>query len=138
MRGDPGRQVRDLRLKPGKLLPQHRDLCVLPRDPLVPLGQQLPQPRVRSTKPRSIIGNTGHLGHAPNYTTTPHAPQISSHRTAAASGNEPRTRGGVQADLSSYPAERTRTEHGDMGEHALAHVADSGPYNFASAVLRVY
>jgi len=34
------------------------------------------------------------------------------------------------------PAVRTRTEHSDMGEHALAHAAISGPYNFASAVLR--
>ena len=46
----PGRQVRDLRLQ---------------------LGQRLPQPRVCSTKPRiTTVGNAGHLGHAPNYTTT--------------------------------------------------------------------
>ena len=65
----------------GQLLPQHPDLRVLLRDPLIPLRQQLPQPRVRSTKPRSIIGNTGHLGHAPHYTTTPPGPQIGEHRT---------------------------------------------------------
>ena len=47
-----------------QLLAQRRDLRVLLRDPRVPLGQQLPQPRVRSTKPAiTAVGNAGHLGH---------------------------------------------------------------------------
>jgi hypothetical protein len=45
------------------------------------------------------------------------------------------SRSSIRCHVSSCG--KARTEHGDMGEHALAHVADSGPYNFASAVLRV-
>ena len=45
-------------------LAQHRVLGGLLRDPRVPLGQQLPQPRVRSAKPAiTAVGNAGHLGH---------------------------------------------------------------------------
>jgi hypothetical protein len=54
---NPGSQVRDLRLQPGQLLPQHRDLRV-------PLRQLHAQPHICSTKPRNIVGSAGHLGHA--------------------------------------------------------------------------
>ena len=48
----------------GTQLAQRRDLRSLLLDPGVPLGQQLPQPRVRSTKPAiTAVGNAGHLGH---------------------------------------------------------------------------
>ena len=78
-------QILDLRLQRLQGRPQHRDSRVLlpqDRDSRVPLRQQLPQPRVRSAKPRSVIGNGRHLGHAPNYTTTPPGPQISERRTS--------------------------------------------------------
>jgi hypothetical protein len=52
-----GGQVRDLRLQRRHQLTQRPDLRVPP-------GQQLPQPRVRSTKPAiTAVGNAGHLGH---------------------------------------------------------------------------
>ena len=45
-------------------LAQRRVLRGLLLDPGVPLGQQLPQPRVRSAKPAiTAVGNAGHLGH---------------------------------------------------------------------------
>jgi hypothetical protein len=58
----PGGQVRDLRLQPGQMLSQHRDLRILLRDPRVPLHQQLPQPRVRSAEPRIAVGTPGVSG----------------------------------------------------------------------------
>ena len=57
-------QVRDLRLQRRHQLAQRRVLRSLLLDPGVPRGQQLPQPRVRSTKPAiTAVGNAGHLGH---------------------------------------------------------------------------
>src|SRR5207302_5052934 len=57
-------EIRDLRLQQGQLLAQRRVLCGLLLYPGVPLGQQLPQPRVRSAKPAiTAVWNAGHLGH---------------------------------------------------------------------------
>src|SRR5436190_20541380 len=66
-----GGQVRDLRLQRCHGLAELRVLGGLLRDPRgllfypgVPLGQQLPQPRVRSAKPAiTAVWNAGHLGH---------------------------------------------------------------------------
>jgi len=95
LRGVPGvrlhlrRQALDLRLQRRQRLPQRRDLRILlpqDRDLRVPLRQEFPQPRVRSTKPRSIIGDGRHLGHAPNYTMPPPSPQIGKRRTRCIQG----------------------------------------------------
>ena len=67
-----GRKIRDLRLKDPYLLPQltqPRQLRPQPRDLHVPLGQQLPQPRIGGTQPGSIIRRTGRIGHGRHYTT---------------------------------------------------------------------
>jgi hypothetical protein len=72
-----GDQVHDLRLQPGQRLAEHRDLCGLLRDLGVPLGQKLPQSRIRSAKP----GLTAARERLPpraraNAATTPPGPQI--------------------------------------------------------------
>ncbi len=67
-------------MEPGHLLPDHRQPGEQLLNPRVPLRQQLPQPRVRSAKPRSIIRHR-HIGHAPHYTTTRCNPQIDQQRT---------------------------------------------------------
>jgi hypothetical protein len=96
---DPG-------LQHGQRLAEQRHLRRLLLYPGVPLGQQLPQPRVHSTKPAiTIIGNAGRLGHASNYTTTPPAQQIGDHRTAASSGNKPEDEDKGPTGLSSYQME---------------------------------
>ena len=89
-------QVLDLRLQRRQRLPQHRDLPVLlpqDRDLRISFRQQFPQSRVRSTKPRSNIGDGRHLGHAPNYTTTPPSPQIGDRRTRCSQGQRAGNKG---------------------------------------------
>ncbi len=59
----PGRQVRDLRLKPSAPAPAASRPAPHPARPAAPAAAR------SQHEARSIIGNTGHLGHTPNYTT---------------------------------------------------------------------
>ena len=107
VRPHPRCQVRDLRLQHRQLLPQQPDLRVPLREPLIPLGQQFPQPRVRSPEPRGVIGNRGRLGHVPHSTTTRPRPQTGGRRTCRGkqeqAGSERKGVGGLSSYARSTP-----------------------------------
>jgi hypothetical protein len=72
-------------------LAQRRVLRGLLLDPRVPLGQQLPHPRVRSTQPGSIISSARNPGHVPHCITSAAACKRTATKPAAA-GSAPAKR----------------------------------------------
>jgi hypothetical protein len=85
----------------------------------VPFLQQLPQPRIRSTKPGSIISPARRLGHAPHRTTTSRHLQIDGHQTASSQQQRLRNKGAAptrQAGLGCQVMRwRARRPGGGLG-----------------------